>query len=72
MNTQDFPYCRIRRDAVGRVLREYSVEMQLLATFERRLNFTGSLVDGNQSWGMIVNGKWQGTIGHVFDGVRTI
>lgn len=69
---QNLPFCDISTNENGETKTKISLEIEILHSFERRFNFTSSLVNANQDWGILVNNSWTGVIGHILNGVNGI
>lgn len=67
----DQPFCLFTHHG-KQIEKQYSVEMNLLATLEKQYNFRSQLVDENQSWGILINGTWSGSLGDVQSGITQI
>lgn len=59
------PFCNFKI-VDNKIKKQYSIEFELLEPLESKFNFTTNLVNENQIWGNLVNGKhWTGTVGSV-------
>ena len=50
---------------------KYAMETEILKVLEAKYKFRANLINGNGGWGMLVNGKWTGVVGRVYNQVRS-
>lgn len=64
------PYCSFTKTENGTLIaRGFSAEIELLKILAASFNFSYNFIDEKQSWGLLENGTWTGTVGSVFYGV---
>ena len=72
---QKLPFCDIAQgsgsDNQQLVVVKFAVETEIVKVLQAKYNFSLRLFNARGAWGMLVGGRWTGTVGMVLNGVST-